>query len=352
MPAHTWHATFATQADDLRKALDWSLHLSNDPLLGIKLAGAGLPLWRELSLAVESNRNCERALAEFDRSGCTDVSLRLKLVTGLATSTMYLANHPAKTVALFETALQLARETGDAHTECHILGALAMYPLRPWREGETPEVLQAMRHAAARTNDRSPLWEQEHLCAEWDILSCDFSSAHERLEKISAEMRDRPKGPVACFHLDQEARANTVLAAVKFLTGKPASALTVTETAAQCDIPAQPGARYTRVTLQKVVRRLIIAAILAISLGAPIVELFDSWDQTLQTGSDTEANVAVVALCIGVAFAIGTIVVVNRIRALASASARRVALPLASPRPIASLLIPAPTVSPPAILRV
>jgi hypothetical protein len=101
-----------------------------------------------------------------------------------------------------------------------------------------------------------------------------------------------------------------------------------------------------------VLRRLAIAAILAISIGAPIVELFDSWDQTLQTGSDTEANVAVVALCIGVAFAIGTIVVVNRIRALASASSRRVVLSRAAPRQIASLLTPAPTVSPPAILRV
>jgi len=98
-------------------------------------------------------------------------------------------------------------------------------------------------------------------------------------------------------------------------------------------------------------RRLAIAAILVISIGAPIVEVFDSWDQTLQTGSDTEANVAVVALCIGVAFAIGTIVV-NRIRALASASARRVVLSRAAPRQIAFLLIPAPTVSPPAILRV
>jgi hypothetical protein len=100
-----------------------------------------------------------------------------------------------------------------------------------------------------------------------------------------------------------------------------------------------------------VLRRLAIAAILAVSLGAPIVELFDSWDQTLQTGSDTEANVAVVALCIGVAFAIGTIVIVNRIRALASASARRV-VSRAAPREIASFLVPAPTVSPPAILRV
>jgi hypothetical protein len=101
-----------------------------------------------------------------------------------------------------------------------------------------------------------------------------------------------------------------------------------------------------------VVRRLVIAAILAISLGAPIVELFDSWDQTLQTGSDTEANVAVVALCIGVAFAIGTIVVVNRLRALASVSARRVVLSPAAPRELASFLTPAPTVSPPAILRI
>jgi hypothetical protein len=100
------------------------------------------------------------------------------------------------------------------------------------------------------------------------------------------------------------------------------------------------------------VRRLAISTILALSLGAPIVELFDSWDQTLQTGSDTEANVAVVALCVGVAFAIGTVVVINRLRALASASVRRVVVAPAAPREIASLLRPAPTVSPPTILRV
>ena len=100
------------------------------------------------------------------------------------------------------------------------------------------------------------------------------------------------------------------------------------------------------------VRRLAIAVILAVSLGAPIAELFDSWDQTLQTGSDTEANAAVVALCVGIAFAIGTIVVVSRIRAVASASATRVVLSLAARREIAALLAPAPTASPPALLRV
>ena len=115
---------------------------------------------------------------------------------------------------------------------------------------------------------------------------------------------------------------------------------------------AQPTLRYKRVTLRIVVRRLAIGAILAISLGAPIAELFDSWDQNLQAGNDTEANMVVVVLCVGVAFAVGTIVVTTRIRALASSSAGRVVLVRAPLREIASLLEPAPTVSPPIPLRV
>lgn len=99
-------------------------------------------------------------------------------------------------------------------------------------------------------------------------------------------------------------------------------------------------------------RRVFISAIIAISLGAPIVELFDSWDQSLQTGTDTEANVAVVALCIGVAFAIGTIVIAGRIRALSSTSAGRVIVRRVVIRQLASALAPVPTVSPPSILRV
>jgi hypothetical protein len=100
-----------------------------------------------------------------------------------------------------------------------------------------------------------------------------------------------------------------------------------------------------------VVRRLFIAAIIGISLGAPIVELFDRWDHNLQSGTDTEANVVVVALCIGVAFAVGTVVVANRIRALSSTSAGRlITLPVV--HELESVLIPGPTVSPPTILRV
>ena len=99
-------------------------------------------------------------------------------------------------------------------------------------------------------------------------------------------------------------------------------------------------------------RRLAVAAILAICIGGPIVEMFDQWDHTLQDGNDTEANAVIAALCIGVAMAIGTIVVVARLRALASNSRPHVAVPRIISVAAASLASPIPTTSPPIPLRV
>lgn len=104
--------------------------------------------------------------------------------------------------------------------------------------------------------------------------------------------------------------------------------------------------RYVRL------RRFAVAAILAISIGGPIVEMFDQWDHTLQDGNDTEANVVVATLCIGVAMAIGTIVVVARLRALASNSRPHVVTPRFMPFAVTSLASPIPATSPPTPLRV
>jgi hypothetical protein len=97
----------------------------------------------------------------------------------------------------------------------------------------------------------------------------------------------------------------------------------------------------------------LIAAIIAISLGAPVAEMFDRWDQTLRDGNDTEANVIVVALCVGVGFAVGTIVIASRIRALSSTPADRVIATRVAVRERTSVLLtPIPTISPPTLLRV
>jgi len=99
-------------------------------------------------------------------------------------------------------------------------------------------------------------------------------------------------------------------------------------------------------------RRFAVAAILAICIGGPIVEMFDQWDHTLQDGNDTEASVVVAALCVGVAMAIGTIVVVARIRALASNSQPYTVAPRFISFAVTSLASPIPTPSPPTPLRV
>lgn len=72
----------------------------------------------------------------------------------------------------------------------------------------------------------------------------------------------------------------------------------------------------------------------------------------MKDGNDTEINVVVAALCIGIAFAIGTAVVAARIRALASTSAGRVVTTHLAVQDLASILLPVPTASPPGILRV
>jgi hypothetical protein len=51
-------------------------------------------------------------------------------------------------------------------------------------------------------------------------------------------------------------------------------------------------------------RAFRIAAALALltCLICPLVEMFDTWDHTIQTGNDTEYTLVILALCVGVAY--------------------------------------------------
>ena len=64
-------------------------------------------------------------------------------------------------------------------------------------------------------------------------------------------------------------------------------------------------------------RRWLVVAILAVCLGGPIAESFDWWDQSQPAGDDTETNLVVVALSVGLAVSVAAIVV-QRFAAFAS----------------------------------
>src|SRR5258708_12540551 len=48
--------------------------------------------------------------------------------------------------------------------------------------------------------------------------------------------------------------------------------------------------------------RIIATVILVTCLVCPLVEMFENWDHTIQTGNDTEYALVVLALCVGVAY--------------------------------------------------
>ena len=78
------------------------------------------------------------------------------------------------------------------------------------------------------------------------------------------------------------------------------------------------------------IRRLLGAAIVVICIGVPLLESFDTWDHTATDGNDTEANVVVAALCVGLALSSVATIVISRVRSLPVDGRFRSVLPLSS----------------------
>ena len=94
------------------------------------------------------------------------------------------------------------------------------------------------------------------------------------------------------------------------------------------------------------------AVIVAICIGVPAVEAFDRWDQTLADGNDTEANVVVAALCVGLALSAVHTSVNLLLRGLRSANGPTYAGSIAVSQAVrTSVAEPVPTCSPPIPLR-
>jgi hypothetical protein len=98
-------------------------------------------------------------------------------------------------------------------------------------------------------------------------------------------------------------------------------------------------------------RRWATGVILATCIGAPILETFDQWDRTLRDGNDTEINLVVVALCVGVAFSVAG-AIVARVRWSASSHGCFVLTPESTLTTLLTFATPIPNSRPPTPLRV
>lgn len=242
LPARQWHAAYASHADDLRRAIGWALFLRGDPLLGMQLVASGIPLWHELSSSEEARRNCEHALAEFDRVGCDDRSLKLKLIVGLAAVSSYISADAEKAIRTFETAIQLSREIGDTNAECQALGALARYRLLPGNQTEVQKILRELGRVATRSNNRPAQWEHEFLLTELDIIHCQYPPAIARTEKLRQQLMNASEGSVSRFDLDPRIRSETAMSALTWLgSRRPGTGLSGAQIVAREALEAHHG---------------------------------------------------------------------------------------------------------------
>jgi hypothetical protein len=58
--------------------------------------------------------------------------------------------------------------------------------------------------------------------------------------------------------------------------------------------------------------KIVAALVLLVCFVCPLVELFDYWDDSVQTGNDTEYGLVVLALCVGVAYTFARFVFKSR----------------------------------------
>src|SRR5579864_4592501 len=58
-------------------------------------------------------------------------------------------------------------------------------------------------------------------------------------------------------------------------------------------------------------RASLITGVIALGICfvCPLVDMFDQWDHALQTGNDSEYPLVILALCVGIAFALGRLIV-------------------------------------------
>jgi hypothetical protein len=101
------------------------------------------------------------------------------------------------------------------------------------------------------------------------------------------------------------------------------------------------------------IRRVFVQCVGILVIGTcvvcPILEMFDHWDHTAQTGKDTESTLVVVALSVGLTIPAAGIVALPSLRPVANDTGARAVAPL-SHRLFAD--VPVPVNEPPPPLRI
>jgi predicted ATPase/DNA-binding winged helix-turn-helix (wHTH) protein len=222
-PTAEWLATYRTETDNFRSALDWAFSPNGDATLAVRLTVAMIPLWLQLSLVEECRIGLERALPLLDE---TEQSTRPKMKIFTALGWALIFNNILASRDAYGTALNLAETLDDTEYTLRVLRGMWVSQLQLGDFNNALELARRMyRVAASTTNPSDSAIVDRMMGAALHYIGDQISAEdHTRCALQHYDASDR-RPDLVRFQFDQQALGRSTLARILWLKGLPDQAM-------------------------------------------------------------------------------------------------------------------------------
>jgi predicted ATPase/DNA-binding winged helix-turn-helix (wHTH) protein len=176
---------YASHIGNVRAALQWAFSADGDVGVGVELAAWAAPLFIGLSLLVECNRWCERALAGLD-DAARGTRQEMILQEAFALSSMYTTGNSDQVRAAIERVLTLEEAFGDHRHRLQLLVGLHRLLMRLADFHGALEVAQQSATFAEADKDRASLAIADFMLGVCHHFTGDQSLAQFYCERAMA----------------------------------------------------------------------------------------------------------------------------------------------------------------------
>jgi predicted ATPase/DNA-binding winged helix-turn-helix (wHTH) protein len=221
-----WRTTYGRQIDNVRKALDWAFSSGGEPMLGVALTEAALPLWMHLSLMSECRSRVAQSLAVLTSSPQRDLRLELQLQHALGAVLLNIeASGPELETALAE-ALRIAERLDDTDYKLRVLWCLWCHAHNRGAFREALSLADRFCDVATRSPDPVDPLTGERMRG----FTVHFLGDQRTARRLIEYMLGRYVAPVHRAHIirfqfDQKITARNFLVSILWLQGFASQAL-------------------------------------------------------------------------------------------------------------------------------
>src|SRR5215813_981058 len=223
-PATEWRERHRHLTDNVRAALDWSFSPAGEPVTGVALTVATVPLWFALSLTSECAERVDRALATSPESRSTDLDMRL--YAARAWSLMQTKGFVAETEAAWTRVREISERQGDNDYQLRAVWGLWASLLNKGELRSALSLAERFAELAAQQANATDMSVGDRMIGYIRHLMGDQTQARQHIDR----MLSRYEVPVIGAHIiryvfDQRGIAQCFLARILWLQGFPDQAI-------------------------------------------------------------------------------------------------------------------------------